>query len=91
MPKITFVNKNIEIQVPEGSEFLEIHRRNPELPLKFGCTRGDCGVCAIQVLQGASHLTQESAKEKETLLRTGKGSGYRLACQCAINGDLTVN
>lgn len=90
MAKITFDSKGIEIRVQDGSDFLEIHRRHPELPLKFGCTRGDCGVCAIRIVEGNDHLTKESDKERETLLRKGRGSDYRLACQCAVNGDVII-
>lgn len=91
MTKLRFLSKHIEVDVPSGSELLQIGRRHPELPLKFGCTRGDCGVCAVKVLLGQDNLTRQSKQEVQTLKNKHLDStNYRLACQCAINGDVTL-
>ncbi len=86
MPKLKCKGK--EFIVPSGSELLELARKNPEIPLKFGCTRGECGVCAVKVLSGSQNLTKQSFQELETLSKKSLGPGYRLACQCALNGDV---
>lgn len=92
MPKITFQsnNKKISIAVQGGTELLAVHRRAPELPLKFGCTHGDCGVCAIKIAEGNQNLSHCSRKERETLQKKGLDDSYRLACQCAVNGNITI-
>lgn len=88
MPK--FKCKKKEFEVPSGSELLELARKNREIGLKFGCTRGECGVCAVKVLAGGENLSKQSLLEVETLRKKGLGEGYRLACQCALNGNLEV-
>lgn len=90
MVKITFASQNMTISVSSGSELLQVKQRHPDIPLKFGCTRGDCGVCAVKVWQGRENLTKCSKQELVTLQKKGLGDDYRLACQCAINGDVVL-
>jgi ferredoxin len=90
MPTITFKNQNTTFPVPEGMDLLQIAKQNPDIPFKFGCTRGDCGVCAIKILEGNGNLTKLCPKECETLLKKGLKDNYRLACQCAINGSIII-
>jgi len=90
MPKIKIQDYK-EMEVKAGSEFTEVYDQNPDLPLKFGCRRGQCGVCAIEVLEGCKHLTKKSEEECDTLQRKGlMGEQYRLSCQCAINGTIKI-
>jgi ferredoxin len=92
MAVVKFKDKNIEIFVREGTELVEIYRKNPRLPMRFGCTRGDCGVCSIEVFEGMENLTKKSKKECETLEKKGlNGDCYRLGCQCTVNGDITIS
>lgn len=82
--------RKIEVEMRPGSEFLGIHDRYPDLPLKFGCKRGECGTCTIKILKGMENLTKMSAQERETLRKKGCDSAYRLACQCAVNGFIEI-
>lgn len=86
--KIHFLNSSQCIEANSGSTFLEVADR---IPLKFGCKRGECGTCAIEVLEGAENLTKVTPEEVETLQRKGLGPGCRLACQCAVNGDVLIS
>lgn len=88
--KIKFIKQGIEVDIPSGSEFLEIHERHPQLPLRFGCRRGECGTCTIKILSGSKNLTRLSPLEMETLGKKGCESNCRLACQCAINGPVEI-
>ncbi|NGX58050.1 MAG: Ferredoxin-1 [Chlamydiae bacterium] len=90
MAKIEFENENITVEIRDGSEFTELFDKNPDLPLKFGCRRGCCGVCAVEVVEGEDNLTKKSDQESETLLKKGLVGDYRLCCQCAINGAVTI-
>jgi ferredoxin len=91
MPKIKFLKSDLTLEAPSGSDLIKICLKHPTQPIKFGCTRGDCGVCAISIVEGCEHLTQCSPKEKQTLKQKGHSDGYRLACQCAFNGDITID
>lgn len=87
MVKISFSPNEQNFHVPEGSELKEL----ADLPLTFGCRQGGCGVCAIQVIEGKKNLTKISKDEKKTLLKKGlSDKDYRLACQCALNGDVII-
>lgn len=90
MPTLTFKSKNLSFIVPEGIELLQAKKQNPDIPIKFGCTRGDCGVCAIHILEGFKNLTKICPKEEQTLKLKKLPSNYRLACQCALNGSVTI-
>ena len=91
MPQITFKSQNLIFTVQEGIELLQAKKQNPDIPLKFGCTRGNCGVCAIHVLSGTENLTKMCPKEESTLKQKGCLPGiYRLACQCALNGSIKI-
>jgi ferredoxin len=90
MPKITFKSKMKYFEIPSGTELLKAYEMNHEIPLRFGCTQGDCGVCAIKILEGGENLSKCSRHEKQTLKQRELGEGCRLACQCAINGDVVI-
>jgi ferredoxin len=91
MPKIYYKTANKEIRVSGGEELVGIHNRDATLPIKFGCRQGNCGVCALRVLSGMANLSKAASTEIETLHRKGLNENkYRLACQCAINGDVSV-
>lgn len=92
MATITFKKQYLEITVHDGSELLEVYQNNTSLPMKFGCTRGNCGVCAMEVTLGMANLTKTSNLEKETLQKKGLlDDKCRLGCQCAVNGDIEVS
>ena len=59
------------------------------MPLKFGCTLGHCGVCSIKVNAGKENLSPPTRQEKTTL-KEKYLEGYRLACQCALLGDVEL-
>jgi len=92
MATITFKKQKLEISVSDGSEFVDVFQKDTSLPMKFGCTRGICGVCAMEVTSGMDNLTKKSDLESETLKRKGiEEENYRLGCQCAVNGSVEVS
>lgn len=90
MAKIKFISNDVAHNVPSGTDLLQAYRINPAIPLQFGCTQGACGTCAIKIIEGAEQMTKLTKQEVQTLRCKGLGEGYRLACQCAINGDITI-
>ncbi len=90
MPQLT-INEKDPVTFEEGAELTKIAERHPELPLKFGCRRGRCGVCAIRIVEGGDALTKQSEEERDTLRRKGLPTeNYRLGCQCALNGSAAI-
>lgn len=88
--KLRFEKGSLCQEVPVGADLLRIHVLYPDLPLRFGCKRGECGVCVLYITQGMENLTKMTNEEKKTLERKELPKGCRLGCQCAINGDVTV-
>lgn len=90
MPKFTFLKEGQTIELKEGTELKRISELYPSLPLRFGCRQGDCGTCAIKVVEGEQNLSPLTKQERITLQRLGLAS-HRLACQCALKGDVTID
>lgn len=90
MAEITFKKENITQDVRSGSDFLHVHMQHPALPLKFGCKQGDCGICTIHILEGMENLTKITKEEINMRAKGKLPQGCRLACQCAINGDIVI-
>lgn len=90
MPKILFRRQDVQQEVSTGTDLTTVQSLHAHVPLKFGCRTGQCGVCAIRIVEGAHNLTRKGPKEALTLSLKGLTEDYRLACQCALNGDITV-
>jgi len=90
MFKVKFTNTGDEVEVEEGSE-LKDATRDKGWPIAYGCEDGMCGTCIVKVAEGKENLSEMSEKEKETLGVMGMDDGeHRLACQCKINGNVTI-
>jgi ferredoxin len=77
--------------VKTGFELIRAYQIDPSLPLKFGCCNGECGVCTIKVVEGQENLSRPTKREKLTLAEKKLISPpNRLACQCAILGDIVI-
>ena len=78
---------SIKIEVFEGDSLLDpIMALNPEINVSCGGL-GTCGKCLIQNLSTESSLSDITEKEKEILTEEEIYQGYRLACQCKIQGN----
>jgi len=90
MPKITFYQQNRSIQVSEGTELARLPYLDTTAPLKFGCRQGNCGTCVIKIITGKENLSPKTKEEAKTLRRLDLES-CRLACQCAVIGDVVID
>lgn len=101
MPKITFVAEKQEIEVPAGSNLrTEAMKANIGLypgPAKLLNCRGlgTCGTCKVLVKKGMDNLAPMTFFEKARLAlmpfaTIGHENEMRLACQCVVNGDCTI-
>lgn len=100
MPKVTITNEKKEIEVPAGANLREALRREG-VEVYRGMTRyvncfghGTCGECRVLVSKGMENLSGKSLFERMTLFRMlstiGHENEMRLSCQCAVNGDVSV-
>ncbi|MDK1290633.1 2Fe-2S iron-sulfur cluster-binding protein [Pseudoalteromonas umbrosa] len=59
--------------------------------LKFGCRKGACGICVIEIVKGMTNLSSVDKKEDAFLKRLGHcPSRVRLACKCQLLGDIEI-
>jgi CDP-4-dehydro-6-deoxyglucose reductase len=70
-----------------GEPILDALRRNGYAH-RFGCRRGGCGVCRIDLLDGT---TTDNALVSELVLSPHeRAQGVRLTCRAVPNGPITV-
>ena len=90
MPKVTFQGTQQTVDVEEGADLREVTQKNG-WPIPYGCENGICGTCLISIPEGQENLSSAEATEQQTLKAMGKADGaHRLACQCKVNGDVTI-
>ena len=100
MPKVVFVNEKKEIEVPEGANLRE-EARKAGIQVYRGLSKylnclghGTCGTCRVLVKKGMENLSPKGRLERFTLARMLAAIGHedemRLACQCKVLGDCTV-
>lgn len=89
MPKITFSDSELEIEVPIGASLLDACEENGA-PIPFSCTVGACATCIIAIEEGAENASDADPDELETAESASDVDGARLACQITVNGDIKI-
>jgi len=87
MAKIKIVNEDRILEVPDGTPLKDALK---DAKILFGCTNGHCGVCCINVIEGAENLAVPSDLEKENMEILSLEPNQRLACQAIVTGDCTI-
>jgi len=85
MHRIVLKPTGVEVVAPSGSPL-----RDPlfEQGVEFPCGgQGRCRGCRIQVLEGE---VQVNAAQRAQLSPDELARGWRLACQCSVEGDLVI-
>lgn len=90
MPKVTFIDTGKQAECPAGGSLKDVTKNN-SWPIAYGCEDGVCGTCLIQAQEGGANLSPIEETENQTLEMMGMNDGeHRLACQCKVNGDVTI-
>jgi ferredoxin len=90
MPILSIASQQKTYQVVLGMDFLTICRLYPSIPIQFGCCQGHCGTCAIKIMDGEQNLSKKTKQEIKTLYLKQLDASYRLACQCALLGEVKI-
>lgn len=92
MWKVAIMPKGAEALLPAGTLLTELeYEMQSDCCIPFGCKAGACGSCVIEVLDGLSNLGEKKANETAFLEMLGfSGKEFRLACQCRLNGAVTL-
>jgi uncharacterized 2Fe-2S/4Fe-4S cluster protein (DUF4445 family) len=84
--EITYLPSEKKVRVPVGTTlFNAAHWAG--LPIESTCGgRGTCGKCGVKILDGEAELSLADYRHLADKL----DEGWRLSCQCPINGPMTV-
>jgi ferredoxin len=59
-------------------------------PIEFDCRGADCGICVLRITAGREHLSPPTREEADFLKAMRAAPDERLACQCRVMGDCSV-
>jgi ferredoxin, 2Fe-2S len=89
MSKLHFQPHDKTVEVRDGVTIL-VAARQAKVLLQSKCGgRGACTACKVQV-QAKQKMPPLSRMEKHMLSDKMVKDGYRLGCQCNVNGDMEV-
>ncbi|NDE17161.1 (2Fe-2S)-binding protein [bacterium] len=89
MPKVTITTDKKTIDVVDGYALIDMCEDH-DTSILFGCRDGACGACMVKVISGAEHLSPMQDNEKDFLETMAARPDERLACQCKVYGDVTL-
>ena len=89
MPKVTITTDNLSIDVEDNYAMIDMCETH-DTSILFGCRDGACGACMIKVTKGAENLSPIQDDEKDFLETMAAEPNERLACQCRVKGDVTI-
>ncbi len=89
MPTVIFQDDDLTVEATDDANLRDVAMEEGA-SIPFGCEQGICGTCLIDVPVGAENLSDVDEQEQETLQAMGGTPGQRLACQCQVNGNVTV-
>lgn len=86
---ITFSDDELTVEAETGSNLRDV-AQTEGASIPFGCEQGICGTCLIELPEGSDNVSDPEDQEQETLEAMGAEDGQRLACQCQVEGDVTI-
>ena len=89
MPKLTIKTDKKTIEVPENASIIDICE-NEDTSILFGCRDGACGACLVRVVENPDNLSPMQEDERDFLETMAGQPDERLACQCKVLGDVTI-
>ena len=91
MPTVTYtgINQQVECNDPD-STLLECSMMN-QIPHMHECGgNGRCTTCRVRVMDGGDNLSRKTVLEQETAHLRRWDPSIRLACQCYVKGDVSI-
>lgn len=84
---IRLLPDDVVLQGRPGEPILDTLRRSG-YSHRFGCRRGGCGVCRIELLEGST--TDNAVISEAVLTPADRAAGVRLTCRAVPDGDVTL-
>ena len=89
MPILTIKTDKKTLTVEKNSALIDVCEHE-DTSILYGCRDGACGACMIRVLENPENLSPMEDHEKDFLETMAATAEERLACQCRILGDVTI-
>ncbi len=89
MPTLTIKTDKKSLTVEHGTSIIDVCEHE-DTSILFGCRDGACGACLIKVVAHPEHLSPMQDGERDFLETMAATPDERLACQCRVLGDVTV-
>ena len=89
MPKVTITTDKKTFEVADGYALIDMCEEH-DTSILFGCRDGACGACMVRVIQGAENVSAMKDDERDFLETMAAEPNERLACQCKVSGDVTL-
>jgi ferredoxin len=89
MPKVTITTDDLNLDVTDNYPLIDMCEDH-DTSILFGCRDGACGACMVRVISGADNLSEMKDDEKDFLETMAAEPDERLACQCKVKGDVTL-
>ena len=89
MPKLFIKTDKKTLDVKDDESIIDACE-NTDTSILFGCRDGACGACMIRVLENPQNLSPMEEHEKDFLETMAARENERLACQCKVRGDVTI-
>jgi ferredoxin len=85
---ITLADSGTQFVCKDGQNVLAAMERLGRRGIPVGCRGGGCGICRVQVLEGACYRTQKMSRAQ--ISEDDLAAGICLACKLIPEGDLTL-
>ncbi len=89
MPKVYIKTDDKTIDVEAGQPLIDMCEDH-DTSILFGCRDGACGACMVRILEGAEFVSKMDDNERDFLETMAAEENERLACQCKVYGDVTL-
>jgi ferredoxin len=89
MPILNIKTDKKTLEVEKNAAIIDVCE-NEETSILFGCRDGACGACMIRVLENPQNLSPMDEHERDFLETMAATEDERLACQCRVLGDVTI-
>lgn len=89
MPILKIKTDRKDIEVSENAAIIDVCE-SLDTSILFGCRDGACGACMIRVLENPQNLSPMEENERDFLETMAARDDERLACQCRVLGDVTI-
>ena len=89
MPKVRITTDDLTLEVKDNYALIDMCE-DQDTSILFGCRDGACGACMVKVLEGRENLSKMEESEQDFLETMAAEDDERLACQCRVLGDVTL-